>query len=123
MRPYFLLPVLLAVSGCNFNSGNNSATSTPIDSTKTTGAAPVQYGPDNPADDSVGTTGANEPVIQSNDGLEYRRTQNGMGVDTMGGTKTPPDARGVQQSPSTATNPKPKSNTTDPRTTGGSAPR
>lgn len=111
-----LLPLVfvLALASCGFNSGNNSAVSTPIDSTKQTGAAPVQYGPDNPADDTVGALGTNESVIQKNDGLDNRRTQSGVAdgpVNQQEGSRST-NAAGTGQN---------VSNTTDARTTEGSA--
>ena len=110
------LPIILALglASCGNNSGNNSATSTPLDSTKMTGAAPVQYGPDNPADDTAATTGTNESPIQGNDGLSNRRTQSGVsqgGVEAQQGSGSP-RAAGTGQN---------VSNTTDARTTDGSA--
>ena len=100
-----LLPLafVLALAACGSNSGNDNATSTPIDSTKMTGAAPVQYGPDNPANDTAGVSGATENVIQNNDGLQPRGIQAENRNQPAAGT-----GQNV-------------SNTTDARTTEGSA--
>jgi hypothetical protein len=111
-----LLPLVFvaALASCGSNSGNNNATSTPLDSTKISGTAPVQYGPDNPADDTAAVTGANEGVIQNNDGTMNRRTQSGVSdgpVSNQDGSPSP-NANGTGQN---------VSNTTDARTTGGSA--
>lgn len=110
------LPIVfaLALASCGSNSGNNSPTSTSIDSTKINGEAPVQYGADNPANDTTGVTGTNENVIQSNDGTMNRRTQSGVADGPVsnqdGGTRR--NATGTGQN---------VSNTTDARTTEGSA--
>lgn len=109
-----LLVLALALASCGNNSGNNSAISTPIDSTKMTGAAPVQYGPDNPADDTTGVTGTNENVIQSNDGTANRRTNSGV----ADGPVSQQDGGQSRNATGTGQN---VSNTTDARTTEGSA--
>lgn len=108
------LVFVLALASCGLNSGNNSATSTSIDSTKINGTAPVQYGPDNPADDTIAATGTNESTIQGNDGTMNRRTQSGVAdgpVSNQEGSASP-RATGTGQN---------VSNTTDARTTEGSA--
>lgn len=110
------LPLILALglASCGSNSGNNSATSIPIDSTKLTGAAPVQYGAENPANDTIAATGTNESTIQGNDGLSNRRTQSGVSQGTV-------EAQQGGASPRAAGTGENVSNTTDARTTDGSA--
>ena len=109
------LVIALALASCGGNnSGLDNASSTPLDSTKLTGAAPVQYGPDNPADDTAGGTGTGENPVQNNDGMMNRRTQSGVsnGPVSQQDASPSPNATGTGQN---------VSNTTDARTTGGSA--
>jgi len=115
MKRIFLLLAVATAAACTPNSGNDAATSTPIDSTKATGAAPVQYGNNNPANDSIANTGVGENVIQHNDGMANRRTQNGMAGDYSGEQKSPAPGRAAGTGQNV-------SNTTDPATTSGSRP-
>ncbi len=120
MRRTFLLLLLCssaAWTACESgsNAGEDKATSNSIDSVKATGAAPVQYGGDDPADDTVSTTGTNERVIQVNDGLDKQHPYSGT---RPGGAGSPPNP---MPSPNTAPNQGMQSNTTDARTSSGSA--
>jgi hypothetical protein len=57
----------IAIVSCGDNPENINASSTPIDSTNITGAAPVEYGADNPAvPDSPKSQGAYEEGIRAN---------------------------------------------------------
>jgi hypothetical protein len=59
--------IMFAMASCGDNPEVSNASSTPVDSTNLTGAAPVEYGADNPAvPDSPKTQGAHEEGIRAN---------------------------------------------------------
>lgn len=46
----FALAILLGTAACSSDANNNNGSSTPIDSTNSSGAAPATYGADDPAE-------------------------------------------------------------------------
>lgn len=62
-----VIAMMLAMASCGNNPEVTNASSTPVDSTNLTGAAPVEYGADNPAaPDSQKTQGTHEEGIRAN---------------------------------------------------------
>ena len=118
------------------NASGDTATSTSVDSTNMNGEAPVQYGPNDPLNDSITSTGTQEQVIQNNAGMSNRQNNGGMangpvsterqsGDNNMSTNRSGGNASGQQSnnppsSTNTANNPKMQSNTMDARTSGGS---
>lgn len=103
------LTLSVAAGACNSNNAEeDKATSIPIDSTSQSGAPSVQYGADNPAGDTSTSTGSGESVIQDNDGM---RSHPYSGEDNTNYKKAG-DATNTNKVPD---------NTTDARSTSGSA--